>query len=171
MSDPLDPFEKYSRFVADWDRFVAPWNLQTLEYVKLAVEYSKLALQSAFILNGGAILALAPLVQNHIDSVQQAAVAAVWFIVGLIGAAAATFFAYYNFAVNGELCVIYRDTSDFDLKKNYGFELTDGEIQNHSNLQSNRERRQKIVVVTMWLAILVGVVSYGAFCCGALLLT
>ncbi len=67
VAGPIDPYEKYSRFVADWDRYVAPWRSQTLEYAKLSVEYGKLALQSAFILNGGAMVALAPLIQNHID--------------------------------------------------------------------------------------------------------
>ena len=89
MSDPLDPYEKYSRFVADWDRYVAPWRSQTLEYAKLSVEYGKLALQSAFILNGGAMVALAPLIQSHIDSVQQATASAIWFVIGLMVAALA----------------------------------------------------------------------------------
>lgn len=170
MPDPLDPYEKYSRFVADWDRYVAPWRSQTLEYAKLSVEYGKLALQSAFILNRGAMVALAPLIQSHIDSVQQATASAIWFVIGLMVAALAAFLAYYNFAVIGELCVIYADTQNFELRKNYGYDLTPDEVQVHSTLQTKRKLRHKIVIATMLLAILAGFASYGAFCRGALLL-
>jgi hypothetical protein len=81
---PQGPRDIYRAYVADWDRYISPADQQSAEYARLSVEYGKLVLQSSFILNGGAIVAVAPLIQgsSSIDIVGLA-FSAFWFVTGI----------------------------------------------------------------------------------------
>jgi hypothetical protein len=172
MSDvptPPDPREIYRAYVADWDRYIAPADRQALEYARLSVEYGKLALQSAFILNGGAIVALAPLIESlhNIDAAILAR-SAIWFIAGLASTAIATAFAYYNFAVAGEVIFLDAYSRDYDLRARYGYGLPIDQNVEATSVKNKSARRRPLIMITMVLSIVFGVIAYGALVGGAL---
>jgi hypothetical protein len=166
---PPDPREIYRAYVADWDRYIAPADRQAAEYAKLSVEYGKLALQSAFILNGGAIIAVASLVQNlHDIDVSSLVQSAIWFIAGLTSTAIATALAYYNFAVIGEVIILQAHCRDYDLKANYGYGPPKDQNDDAKATAAKVARRRPIITGTMVLAIVFGILAYAFLSGGAL---
>jgi|SRR5579871_682107 len=165
---PPDPRQVYRDYVADWDRYVAAAMNRALEYGKFSVEFGKLALQSGFILNGGALVSLAPLAQTVRDTGGLAAIdtCAPWFIFGLILIAAATGFAYYNHAVNKEATELQAIVHELELRASYGYSLASYDPK--EKIEAKVKLRNKILTGTMIASIVLGIASYALFLGGAL---
>lgn len=164
-----DPREIYRAYVADWDRYISPADKQSAEFAKLSVEYGKLVLQSSFILNGGAIIAVAPLIQNFPGiNVEPVAFSAVWFILGIGCSAISAALAYYNFAVIGEVIILEAHSRDYDLRSNYGYGPPPDQNADAQLIKRKVARRRPVITATMVLAIVFGIGAYAALVGGAL---
>ncbi|WP_120495486.1 hypothetical protein [Kiloniella sp. EL199] len=136
-----------------------------------AISYAQIAVKWAFILNGGALVAL-PTVTAKLTTLEAAKCSAMWFVLGLICIALCCVVTYWNFL---KMSAVYRNEGI-----RVSWELADSYYGNDENKKENTknitelnkciEYDNKQIGITMWLSLIFGIFSYVAFIVGSLLL-
>tara|TARA_R110002074_G_C12252059_1_gene640337 strand:- start:117 stop:686 length:570 start_codon:yes stop_codon:yes gene_type:complete len=155
--------------------YLEEWRLNVLTLsdefklqLELSAQYAQIALRATFFLNGGALVALPPLMQ-WLDAAQRQGIGfgALFFVAGLIAAALSAVCAYANFMFLAQQSLTRIASRAISVSNNYAIEwkdlAQDTEYQTHlkSEIWWNTP-----INISMYLALLLGLSSYGLFVFG-----
>ena len=132
---------------------------------ELAAGFGKLALQSAFLVNGGALVALPPLMQWLSDTGRSLVSGeAIWFLFGILCGALACLAAYSNFMAIAEINRARGSRRAIELNAQYEGKLAPDEKTPEYHAESRKIRNLGPVIrVTQVAAILFVLGSYFFF--------
>jgi len=141
----------------------------SLEATKIAAEFGRLGIQSAFLLNGGALAGLPAIAEYiHLRSSTSIAGAAWAFAAGLTFAALCTVTAYLNFTFMSGFHAREGTRRTNELDRNYSIAV---DTKSAKELPKWPDRRQNAlwwaVNVTVLLALALAIGSFVEFLCGA----
>ena len=158
---PLNPH--FQLLLARWESDVRSLEKQGWHAQQTAQEFAKLGLSSALLLNGGALLALPPLMQWLTDPGRmQVAVEARWFLFGIISASAAIVVAYINWmwAKGQQYALARKRARELDCEYQ-GLDVTkDTEYQ---NAVRRIGRLDWLLNGTQIIAVIAAISAYGCF--------
>ena len=162
-----DSREQFKIYLQRRDSEVDVYSRLSWDSQKIAAEIAKLALQSAFLVNGGALIALPPLMQ-WLSEPERTAVPdhALVFVVGLMLAAASAVSAYINFMCisRGNSWTGYQQALELNAQHE-GISLKEeGEYAQAKAKVKNWYRWTRTTAI---VALVIGVLSYVCFAIGA----
>jgi len=162
---PVDP--RFVHLLTRWDAEVRSLEKQGWEAQKIAQDFAKLALSSALVLNGGALLALPPLMQwlSH-DGRTQVAGQAFWFLLGVISATIATMFAYTNWIWIKDEQNTQGTKRARELECDY-LRTDVGEDKRHKAAKDRLKWLPRVVNGTAMAGVFFAILAYVFFCTGA----
>jgi hypothetical protein len=151
-----------------WDTQVSAHYRQSWDSQKVAFRFAEIGLQSAFLVNGGALVAIPPLME-WISSRGRSEVPfdAAAFVIGLVLAAASALVAYLNFLSLAGYYVEVAEKRAIELQAEFfGNALTpdDPKLVEHTKIL---QRTQCKVTASQIGAVALCVLSYAAFIAGA----
>lgn len=159
----------YRYYIEDWERYVRPSEDRAQPYEKFSVEYAQLAVRISFILNGGGIVSLAPILQNVSPTAGATIIKlAVWFVGGIVCGAACCLAAYINFQALAHQVRSRAVVTDFTLRGFFGFVPKPGE--NHPEAKASAEKDLslgRLINTTLWLGVIAGIAAYVCLVIGA----
>jgi hypothetical protein len=133
------------------------------------VSYAQIGLQSAFLVNGGALVALPPLMQ-WLPSSERVLIphCAIYFLIGLVFSGFCSLVTYANFLVIGQTWDASANATATQLAVNY--QLRDRSALDETEYVKNSTLGTRLniwIKLTFWGGILSGVGAYVAFLIGA----
>jgi hypothetical protein len=166
QSPPEKPDRSHIYF-QQWKADVISIREQAWDARKSGFEYARLGLQSAFIMNGGALVALPPLMQWLSDDKRALVpIVAVLFIFGIILAAACAIVSYLNFMHTSD--AIHAQGEQNAIKLNAQYEGRPfANDPNHEKAKTAEEKSNENAKCTMSWALGLGIASYVCFAVGA----
>lgn len=164
-----DGRERRSLFLTEWEINVTTERTLHTKFTEVAADFGQVFLKSSFLLNGGALIALPPLMQWLDDAQRQQVFAtSLWFVAGIVLTAIATAIAYFNFTF---LAAISDDRAGLrasDVNNFYSAEPVElASDTEYKKLQSKERWHGVAIVVTQVLAVVFAILAYIAFCSGA----
>ena len=160
MSGSGDAFEF---LLKRWASEVIPLEQTGWEAKKIAADFGKLGLTSAFLLNGGALVALPPMMQwLNSNGRSLVAITAIWLPIGIVMAVVAAFAAYANFLLVGKVynAAAHRRARELDSQHLGKRPQDDPEWKRHN---SRYRRARRGVSVTQVVAITAVLLSFACF--------
>lgn len=164
-TDPL--FDKEFRegrslYLEDWATLVHPYGEAAHKMVAHSVTYGSTALQAAYIINGGALAALPPLLTSLTKaSAASIATAAIPFIVGIGAAAISSLSAYLNF--QWAAAIAWHDAELVGARLRKFYQKTADE----EPAAAKRERFQKLMECSSYIGVASAIGSLACFVWGA----
>jgi hypothetical protein len=161
-----EEMERWRAHTERWDAEVAESENRAWDATKIAAEFGKLGLQSAILLNGGALVAIPPLMQwlNDIGRTKVVPIAS-WFFIGLLCAAVSVVFAYINFSALAQANYGYARRRAIELDAQYADKpFADDPL--HRAADRSTVTFGWVAVVTAWVALIFAVGSFGGFSVG-----
>ena len=158
--DPVDAF------LRRWELDVGSATARGREYLRLATDFGRLAIQSAFLINGGALLILPPLME-WVGNQSGVYASSGWFVAGLVLAAMAALLGYVNHTCHSQYWFVQAHINAIRLNS----VLKESDPETMKRLGDSERQAAgllKWVDPTAWLAVLFGVLSYAAFIGGTL---
>ncbi|MCE7999999.1 MAG: hypothetical protein HEP70_14150 [Rhodobiaceae bacterium] len=164
-----DARERRFLYLDEWRLNVDHFRQERSQWVELSSQFAQVALRAAIYLNGGALVAVPPLMQ-WLEETQRIAIfdAAIWFVYGVMAGTFATFIGYLNFQALAELSNVRASMRATEIRYNY-YPPEDAKLQDDPEyvvLQNREKKFVKVVDVTQYAAIAIGLSSYGLFCWG-----
>ncbi|MGA7675860.1 MAG: hypothetical protein WCA78_12555 [Rhizomicrobium sp.] len=150
-----------------WSIDVSSIRTQAWDAQKVGTEFSRLALQSAFIVNGGALIALPPLMQwLSTDKRVWVLCVAPLFVIGIILAAACATVAFFNFTQVSDAFHAQAEQSAIKLNAEFeGRQVADD--SNYKNARTAEANANVNAKRTRKWALSLGIASYVCFAAGA----
>ena len=133
-----------------------------------SVSYAQLALKWAFLLNGGALIAL-PTITKQLAAITDPKSAATNFVIGLVLAAVSCVFAYVNFMHLAQSSRSEGIKSEWQITMNY-YGSDEGNQQQKETIEklnSGIKTSALVVNSTLWLSLIAGILSYIGFIVGS----
>jgi len=160
--------EKNKLYLADVTALKDPLIQHSVNYMEHAVSYAQICVKWAFLLNGGALVAL-PALGSFVSSTD-ARSTAIYYVVGLILIALCSFLAYINFMAmaqykENEATRLHWQTLGVYFGNEHNQEKTSESIQ---LCNKSMDKNLTVMKVTFWFAIVVGLSSYVSFLIGSL---
>jgi hypothetical protein len=175
MSDPNSAIDRMVRMQREqWEAHTQRFNSEVggserlaWDSMKIAADFGKLGLSSAILVNGGALVAIPPLMQ-WLTPVARAQVSAnaIWFLLGLLMAAAAVVVAYVNFTTLSESKWAWARQRAIELISEYKNKKAEDDPA-HGRAKTLSGRFSKAATLTAWIALILACASYGCFAAGA----
>lgn len=156
----------YQNLLSRWPHEVGVPEARGWDATKVAAEFGKLGLQSAVLLNGGALVVMPPLMQ-WLPSAGRALLAsqAGWFAAGVMLAALAIAIAYINFSAIAEGLGSYAAKRAIEVDAQYANkEFND--LPQHVTARARHSAFSKAATVTAWIALGLAISSFVCFAIG-----
>ncbi len=164
---PPKPDNNFKLHLQRWEANVRSRERIAWDTVKVAADFGKLGLISAFLLNGGALVAVPSLMHWLDEGARKAASGnAQFFICGILLAATAIVIAYLNFMFASTTYNALAQKRACELNAQYRGVTVVGNPDHAVAVEAHR-KSQKMAMITQWLAITVAVGSFVFFSCGA----
>jgi len=173
MADEIGAKDAHDITMSRWNAHMQQWNAEIVvqdqlawDAEKIAADFGKLALQSAILLNGGALLAIPPLMQWLSKNARsQIPLHSVPFVWGLVLACAAVVMAYFNYSLLGEARRSYSRQRGIELSALYAGKEYDKDPA-HIRAKSRWRRLSWATTVTAWAALVIGIAAFYLFASG-----
>lgn len=171
-SGGLDP--RRESFMRDWEANVKPLEEAKANADKGAIDYSLAGIKAGFLLNGGALAALPPLVAAFGLSPEQSKpllfTACTYFAGGLVTAGLTTLLSYFTMYFES-WCIFYaREKMAQTLNLRYYPPIADQISEKESEINRDEKRRKMHLCIRntfQIFAILSGLIMFGLFVAGA----
>lgn len=155
--------ERWRNFIQRRDVEVGGSDRQAWDAEKIAAEFGKLGLSSLILVNGGALVAIPPLMQWLNDAAKNhVAPLATWFAVGLLFAGASVVTAYLNFSAMSAAFRSQAARRAHELDAWYTNASLEGHEQ-HARAARSASRYSTATTATAWIALILAVVSLACF--------
>lgn len=167
---PEERRQRYRDYVEDWERYVHSSEDRARPYEKFSFGYGQLAMRSLFLLLGGAVVSVAPILSaTPIEAHASIVFLACAFVAGLAFAALATLFIYINWQTIAYVIRCDAIVSDFQLRAAYGLIEGEGNVHPASvEASESAAKSRKWVGRTNLLGIGFGVAGYICLISGAM---
>jgi hypothetical protein len=151
-----------------WDTEVVAHYRQSWDSQKVAFRFAEIGLQSAFLVNGGALVAIPPLMEwISLRGRSEAPIDAAAFVFGLVFAAASALMAYVNFLSLASHFVGVAEKRAIELRAEFFGNVLKSDDPQLIERAEKLKRSQCTVTTTQYVAVVLCVLSYAAFIAGA----
>lgn len=154
--------------LAEWELSVKTHTDKFVRWVDISAQYAQIALRGGFYLNGGALIALPPLMQWLGPAQVLGVISAGYiFVVGIVLAALSALSAYANFMYLAQSASSLAYTNALEVNNRHYEEPLD--LQAHEEYQKQKKLEKghgTRIEVTRILGLAFGVSAYVAFCWG-----
>jgi len=161
--------EQFKILLQRWETDVTRLDGRSWEAQRLASEFGKVAVQGAFVLNGGAIVVVPPLMQWLSDAGRAAVPSYTWyFLLGILLAAACCLLPYVNFMAVSSALRHWATARGMELNAQHSMRPppTDAD-PNYRRETRGRRFKDGIVTATQVAAVISCIGSYVCLSCGA----
>lgn len=168
LEERRDERERRSLFLEEWRLNVDDQRKQFVQWTEISAQFGLTSLRSIIVLNGGALVALPPLMQ-WLDEAQRQSIFSIslFFVVGVLLSVVSTFIGYLNFNCLAQLSDARASIRAMDVNNQYSPNRKPLDELDIYVAEKKRERKyEKLVDVTQVFAVLVGLSALAAFCWG-----
>jgi len=151
-----------------WQSEITAPQHQAWDAQKIAMRFGEIALQAAFLVNGGALIALPPLME-WLSQKGRASVPgdAAIFVAGLFFAAACALTAYLNFLFIAAVLGHHSEKRAMELRAEFSGNALKPDNPEFLKITGKLRWKQRVVVATLIAAVTFGLLSYVTFGFGA----